>query len=165
MPLGGLRDWGTLTAGCGSVDAEIVKDATKCKMDLPGGLQRTLHGTVKPSMYLRTCFSTLLLSYIYILAILHLHLHLYYTVPTLIFVLSTLTTLYSTLLSYTHLPSDHTMLHPPPLLPLTRRPPPQRRLNRPRKDIRTAAMQPPRTSRTALGKRVHGIGHRSQRRE
>lgn len=84
MSLEGLRDWGTLTAGCDSVDAEIVKDATKCKMDLPGGLQRTLHGTVKPSMYLRTCFSTLLLSYIYIPAILHLHLNLYYTVPTLL---------------------------------------------------------------------------------
>lgn len=34
-----------------TVDAEIVKDATRCKMDLAGGLQRTLHGAVKPSTY------------------------------------------------------------------------------------------------------------------
>ncbi|KAH8149498.1 uncharacterized protein LAJ45_06578 [Morchella importuna] len=30
------------------VDAEIVKDATKSKMDLAGGLERTLHGQTKP---------------------------------------------------------------------------------------------------------------------
>ncbi|KAI5841524.1 Fcf1-domain-containing protein [Morchella snyderi] len=30
------------------VDAEIVKDATKAKMDLAGGLERTLHGQTKP---------------------------------------------------------------------------------------------------------------------
>lgn len=35
-----------------TVDAEIIKDATKCKIDLAGGLQRTLHGAVKPSTLL-----------------------------------------------------------------------------------------------------------------
>lgn len=30
------------------VDAEIIKDADRFKMDLLGGLERTLHGTVKP---------------------------------------------------------------------------------------------------------------------
>lgn len=38
------------------MDAEIVKDATKCKMDLAGGLQRTLHGDVKPSTH-RTIYA------------------------------------------------------------------------------------------------------------
>ncbi|KAJ9156964.1 rRNA-processing protein utp23 [Coniochaeta hoffmannii] len=30
------------------VDADFVKDTTKCKMDLQAALERTLHGTVKP---------------------------------------------------------------------------------------------------------------------
>jgi U3 small nucleolar RNA-associated protein 23 len=34
------------------VDAEFVKDTTKCKMDLQAALERTLHGTVKPCMSL-----------------------------------------------------------------------------------------------------------------
>lgn len=33
------------------VDAEIVKDSDRFKMDLVGGLERTLQGQVKPSMY------------------------------------------------------------------------------------------------------------------
>jgi hypothetical protein len=31
------------------VDADIIRDADKFKMDLIGGLERTLHGQVKPS--------------------------------------------------------------------------------------------------------------------
>jgi U3 small nucleolar RNA-associated protein 23 len=31
------------------VDADIIKDADRFKMDLIGGLERTLHGQVKPS--------------------------------------------------------------------------------------------------------------------
>jgi hypothetical protein len=34
-----------------TVDAEIVRDADRFKMDLVGGLERTLHGQVKPSMF------------------------------------------------------------------------------------------------------------------
>jgi hypothetical protein len=33
-----------------TVDADIIRDADKFKMDLIGGLERTLHGQVKPSM-------------------------------------------------------------------------------------------------------------------
>jgi hypothetical protein len=33
------------------VDADFVKDTTKCKMDLLAALERTLHGTVKPCMF------------------------------------------------------------------------------------------------------------------
>jgi U3 small nucleolar RNA-associated protein 23 len=33
------------------VDAEFVKETTKCKMDLLAALERTLHGTVKPRMF------------------------------------------------------------------------------------------------------------------
>lgn len=33
------------------VDAEIVKDSDRFKMDLVGGLERTLQGQVKPSMH------------------------------------------------------------------------------------------------------------------
>jgi U3 small nucleolar RNA-associated protein 23 len=32
------------------VDAKMVEDATKFKMDLPAALERTLHGKIKPSM-------------------------------------------------------------------------------------------------------------------
>jgi len=32
------------------VDANMIKDADRFKMDLIGGLERTLHGQVKPSM-------------------------------------------------------------------------------------------------------------------
>jgi U3 small nucleolar RNA-associated protein 23 len=35
---------------CLLVDADILKDADRFKMDLIGGLERTLHGEVKPSM-------------------------------------------------------------------------------------------------------------------
>lgn len=35
-----------------TVDADIIRDADKFKMDLIGGLERTLHGQVKPSMAL-----------------------------------------------------------------------------------------------------------------
>lgn len=38
-----------LTIGV-TVDADIIRDADKFKMDLIGGLERTLHGQVKPSM-------------------------------------------------------------------------------------------------------------------
>lgn len=34
-----------------AVDGEMIKDADRFKMDLVGGLERTLHGQVKPSMY------------------------------------------------------------------------------------------------------------------
>lgn len=34
-----------------AVDAEIVKDSDRFKMDLVGGLERTLQGQVKPSTY------------------------------------------------------------------------------------------------------------------
>ena len=37
-----------------AVDADIIRDADKFKMDLIGGLERTLHGQVKPSMSLST---------------------------------------------------------------------------------------------------------------
>lgn len=37
-----------------AVDADIIRDADKFKMDLIGGLERTLHGQVKPSMPLST---------------------------------------------------------------------------------------------------------------
>lgn len=47
-----LVDWEIHT-----VDAEIIKDATKCKMDLAGGLQRTLHGDVKPSTHCITTYN------------------------------------------------------------------------------------------------------------
>lgn len=33
-----------------AVDADVIRDADKFKMDLVGGLERTLHGQVKPSM-------------------------------------------------------------------------------------------------------------------
>ena len=32
------------------VDAEIIRDSERFKMDLVKGLERTLHGQVKPSM-------------------------------------------------------------------------------------------------------------------
>ena len=32
------------------VDAQMIQDTERFKMDLAGSLQRTLHGTVKPSM-------------------------------------------------------------------------------------------------------------------
>lgn len=32
------------------VDADFVKDTTRCKMDLLAALERTFHGTVKPRM-------------------------------------------------------------------------------------------------------------------
>jgi U3 small nucleolar RNA-associated protein 23 len=32
------------------VDADILRDADRFKMDLIGGLERTLHGEVKPSI-------------------------------------------------------------------------------------------------------------------
>jgi U3 small nucleolar RNA-associated protein 23 len=32
------------------LDAEMIRDADRFKMDLVGGLERTLHGQVKPSM-------------------------------------------------------------------------------------------------------------------
>ncbi len=32
------------------VDADMIRDADRFKMDLVGGLERTLHGQVKPSM-------------------------------------------------------------------------------------------------------------------
>lgn len=34
------------------VDAEIVKETTRCKMDLLASLERTLHGKVKPRTFL-----------------------------------------------------------------------------------------------------------------
>jgi hypothetical protein len=34
------------------VDADFVKDTTKCKMDLLAALERTFHGTVKPRTFL-----------------------------------------------------------------------------------------------------------------
>lgn len=37
-----------------AVDADVIRDADKFKMDLVGGLERTLHGQVKPSMPLST---------------------------------------------------------------------------------------------------------------
>lgn len=40
------------------VDADIIKDADKFKMDLQGGLERTLHGKTKLSMY--PCLSALI---------------------------------------------------------------------------------------------------------
>ncbi len=39
------------------VDADIIRDADRFKMDLIGGLERTLHGQVKPSM--RTLYAAL----------------------------------------------------------------------------------------------------------
>ena len=36
------------------VDAGIIQDAARFKMDLVGGLKRTLHGEVKPSIYPHT---------------------------------------------------------------------------------------------------------------
>lgn len=33
-----------------AVDADIIKDAGRFKMDLVGGLEKALHGKVKPSM-------------------------------------------------------------------------------------------------------------------
>lgn len=36
------------------VDADVLKDADRFKMDLIGGLERTLHGQVKPSKQI--CF-------------------------------------------------------------------------------------------------------------
>jgi hypothetical protein len=33
------------------VDAELIQDASRFKMDLLGGLERTLHGKIKPSKY------------------------------------------------------------------------------------------------------------------
>jgi len=32
------------------LDAQMIRDADKFKMDLVGGLERTLHGEVKPSI-------------------------------------------------------------------------------------------------------------------
>jgi U3 small nucleolar RNA-associated protein 23 len=43
------RTWLTFLT---TVDAEIIKDADRFKMDLLGGLERTLHGQVKPSALL-----------------------------------------------------------------------------------------------------------------
>lgn len=37
-----------------TVDAEMVKETDRFKMDLVEGLKRTLHGEVKPSIYLQT---------------------------------------------------------------------------------------------------------------
>lgn len=38
------------------VDAQMIQDTERFKMDLVGGLERTLHGKVKPSMHLsHTC--------------------------------------------------------------------------------------------------------------
>jgi hypothetical protein len=34
------------------VDADIIRDADRFSMDLIGGLERTLHGQVKPSNYI-----------------------------------------------------------------------------------------------------------------
>lgn len=34
------------------VDADMVRDADRFKMDLVGGLERTLHGQVKPSSFI-----------------------------------------------------------------------------------------------------------------
>lgn len=33
------------------LDSGMIRDADRFKMDLIGGLERTLHGQVKPSMY------------------------------------------------------------------------------------------------------------------
>jgi U3 small nucleolar RNA-associated protein 23 len=37
------------------VDADIIRDADIVKMDLVGGLERTLHGQVKPSTLYTDC--------------------------------------------------------------------------------------------------------------
>ena len=37
---------------CLPVDAEMVQDSCKFKMDLAAGLERTVHGKVKPSMFM-----------------------------------------------------------------------------------------------------------------
>jgi hypothetical protein len=37
------------------VDAQIIQDAARFKMDLAGGLERTLQGKVKPSMLNLSC--------------------------------------------------------------------------------------------------------------
>jgi U3 small nucleolar RNA-associated protein 23 len=37
------------------VDADIIRDADRFKMDLVGGLERTLHGQVKPSTLYIDC--------------------------------------------------------------------------------------------------------------
>ncbi len=33
-----------------TVDAQMIQDADRFQMDLVGGLERTLHGKIKPSM-------------------------------------------------------------------------------------------------------------------
>lgn len=33
------------------LDSNIIRDADRFKMDLVGGLERTLHGQIKPSMF------------------------------------------------------------------------------------------------------------------
>ncbi len=42
------------------LDADIIRDADRFKMDLVGGLERTLHGQVKPSMKFIHTFSKIL---------------------------------------------------------------------------------------------------------
>ena len=42
----------SMTDFLSTVDADIIKDADRFKMDLVGGLERTLHGQVKPSMFI-----------------------------------------------------------------------------------------------------------------
>jgi len=37
---------------CSTVDAAILQDAARFKMDFAGGLERTLHGPIKPSKYM-----------------------------------------------------------------------------------------------------------------
>lgn len=46
-------------ANCFSVDAEMVRDSCRFKMDLEPALSRTVHGQVKASrLSLRLCFAT-----------------------------------------------------------------------------------------------------------
>lgn len=51
-PKGSFKEYTGLVANSMVVvDAEIIKDADRFKMDLVGGLERTLHGQVKPSTF------------------------------------------------------------------------------------------------------------------
>lgn len=46
-----LASFGTRLMTISVVDAQMIQDMERFKMDLVGGLERTLHGKVKPSMH------------------------------------------------------------------------------------------------------------------
>lgn len=46
-----LLSFGTRLMALFVVDAQMIQDTERFKMDLVGGLERTLHGKVKPSMH------------------------------------------------------------------------------------------------------------------